>query len=225
MKKTIYMALILTGIIGMSITMTACSNPEKAENIDINQEVSQVVQENLQLKEEILQLQQKNQELDEEITKLDPNRPQKDKGTDVKETESIFAIYGANVDTYDRELLKEISLKDSQTIDDKLQIIAETIAKEKFGGLGIQLSKIESEDGKNVAIINLTENATKKDVSWHTNFFQGSTGGTVTTVSLQETFLQRDYEGEWIDGVRFLYEDEKIEFDHVESLGKVMDRK
>ncbi len=33
------------------------------------------------------------------------------------------------------------------------------------------------------------------------DILQGSTGGKITTVSLEETILQREYNGNWIDGV------------------------
>lgn len=33
-----------------------------------------------------------------------------------------------------------------------------------------------------------------------------------------ETFLQRDYKEQWIDGALFLYNGEKCEYDHVPNL-------
>jgi len=44
-----------------------------------------------------------------------------------------------------------------------------------------------------------------KGKTWATNYLQGSTGASITTVSLIETLLQTEHNGDWIDGVRFLY--------------------
>ena len=79
----------------------------------------------------------------------------------------------------------------------------------------IDLVEIKEIGNKKVAIINLKEN---DDELWITTYFQGSSGGNITSTQLIETFLQRDYWGKWIDGVEFLYENSKIDFDHVEDL-------
>lgn len=220
MKKIIYMILILTGIMATSITMTACSNPVKAQELELREELVRVNQENQALKEENQQLQQSNQELDDEIAKLKLARPETDANSETKE-EVVFNIYGANVDTYKKELLKEITLEDSLTLEEKLTMIAEELSQLQFEGIGIEVAKIEEQDGKKIATVNLTEVSDPGEANWKSGYFQGSTGGIITTVSLEETFLQRDYQGEWIDGVKFLYEGQEIQFDHVESLREI----
>ncbi|MDQ2087579.1 hypothetical protein RBH29_14195 [Herbivorax sp. ANBcel31] len=78
-----------------------------------------------------------------------------------------------------------------------------------------------------MAVINLREYDEKNTSirrSWKSHYFQGTTGGRETSVTLIETFLQRDYSGEWIDGVSFLYYDNEIEFFHVEGLSKIQYR-
>ena len=71
-------------------------------------------------------------------------------------------------------------------------------------------------NGKKVATINLADSGTNKWVPK----FQGSTGGAVTSNTLIENFLQSNNKskGEWIDGVKFLYNNETIEYDHVSDL-------
>lgn len=224
MKKIIYMISLLTGILTISIGMTACSGPIKAENLNLNEEVAKVTQENQVLKEEIRQLQQNNQELDAEIAKLDPSREQDRPIYEFAENASIFNIYGANVDTYEPELLSQVSIKNSLSLEQKLKTVSEYLSKAQFGNLGIEVSEIEEKDGKKIAIVNLTETPNENDVSWNTGYFQGSTGGTITSISLEKTFLQKGYEGEWIDGVRFLYEGQRIQFDHVGMLGDIIYR-
>lgn len=217
MKKTIYMILLLTGI----VTMTACSNPIKGENADLDEEVTQVVEENQELKEQIIELEEEKEELAEEIVKLDPDQAKEEDPVADKQEEPVMIIYGTDENTYEREVLKEVSIEDDLSLEERLEVIADNISQEQFEGLGIELSKIEEEDGKKIGVINLTEKPNDTDASWLEGYFQGSTGGIVTTVALEESFLQKEYNGEWIDGVRFLYNDEKLQFDHVESLGEI----
>ncbi len=232
MKKTIYMIFVLTGIMAMSATMTGCSNTVKADQVDLTEQVAKVNKENEVLKEEIKQLQQNNQKLDEEIAKLDPIKTEEKAETVKKEEvtqeqvtqEVILTVYSADVNTYERESVKEIKVDDSLSIEEKLKSLAEELSKTQFDNAIIELHKIENQDGKKIAIINLMENPEKTDASWQSVYFQGSTGGTITTVSLQETFLQKDYQGDWVDGVTFRYNTDPIVFDHVEPLGQVIYR-
>lgn len=57
--------------------------------------------------------------------------------------------------------------------------------------------------------------------SWRARFFQGSTGGELTSRTLRQTFLQPDTEGPWVDAVRFEYESSPMtaDWDHVTLSG------
>lgn len=225
MKKVIYMIFLLTGILGTSLAMTGCSNPAKEENVTLTEEVSRVNQANQELKEEIQQLQQNNQALDEEIAKLDPSRAEEEEEENaLAKEESIFNVYGANSNTYEREIISEVTIPSDLTLEEKLEILAKDLSKAQFGNLGIEVTKIEDEDGKKIATVNLTEDPSQEKASWETGYFQGSTGSSVTKTSLEETFLQREYEDEWIDGVKFLYNNEKSELGHAEFLGEIIYR-
>ncbi|MCB2291425.1 hypothetical protein LGK97_16990 [Clostridium sp. CS001] len=57
--------------------------------------------------------------------------------------------------------------------------------------------------------------------TWARKYFQGSTGGKVTSVTLIETMLQKEHKEQWIDGVRFLYNNGVCNFDHTSDLSKV----
>jgi len=46
----------------------------------------------------------------------------------------------------------------------------------------------------------------------------------MTTVSVEESILQREYTGKWIDGALFLYNNEKIQKEHVLKLENVIYR-
>lgn len=72
--------------------------------------------------------------------------------------------------------------------------------------------RIENRNNKKIAIIDLREknHPYPHGYSWRGIYFQGSSGGGSTTVTLIKTFLQENYKGEWIDGVEFYYEGKPI---------------
>ncbi len=92
-----------------------------------------------------------------------------------------------------------------------------------YRGLPIEVKEIMLVDGKKIAIVNLSEAQDFKESSpenykgftWCMMYFQGSCGGITTSKNLMESFLQRDFKGVWIDGVQFLYEGGRVEFEHV----------
>ena len=81
----------------------------------------------------------------------------------------------------------------------------------QFEGSPIELEKIED----NIAYINIKEEKNKNN--WKQKYFQGSTGASITTYSLVENLLQRNYKGNWIKGICFTYENRSdIQFDHLD---------
>jgi len=131
-------------------------------------------------------------------------------------------IIGCDSNTYERHTDFYVRIDGKATLAAKVQSLANQLSRLRFGGLPIEVKSIEPRDGRTVAIINLREADSTSRYSWRTGYFQGSTGGLVTSAVLIETFLQRDYAGEWFDGVQFLYEGGPIlDFDHVPALSYV----
>lgn len=131
--------------------------------------------------------------------------------------EQCFPVYIGDVDTYKPVVKDIIELKDTGTVEERIQTLADSLSETFFSGKPIELMKIEEQNGKQIALMNL-KNKEGEEHSWERSAFQGTAGGTCTQISLIETFLQREYEGEWIDGVQFLNEGEPIEEQHVEGL-------
>ena len=98
----------------------------------------------------------------------------------------------------------------------KVKLVASRLSVCQFGGKPIQVLRIERRKGKQVAVVNMPQQGPLSG-GWHQSF-QGSTGGAVAETRLVQTMLQRDYDGPWIDGVQFLYDNEPAELSHV-SLG------
>ncbi|MGL5086583.1 MAG: hypothetical protein ACRC68_12835, partial [Clostridium sp.] len=175
-------------------------------------------------------------EVNKEVVKEPQVNIELPKETQVEE--EYFNIYTANIDSYK----KEVKIKKSIPIivgenqrEYKLKNIVYSLSKNCFSMVPIEFVKIENINGKDIAIINLKElkenegivdydKLKVKDKTWKWGFMQGSTGGQVTTVSLEETILQRDYKGTWIDGVKFLYNNEKIEQQHAPRLSDIIYR-
>ncbi|MFR3499382.1 MAG: hypothetical protein ACLTT7_10250, partial [Paraclostridium bifermentans] len=102
-----------------------------------------------------------------------------------------------------------------------VNIIIKEVSKLQFKNDPIELIKIEN----NIAYINIKED--KENKLWSNKFFQGSTGASVTTYTIVESLLQRDYKGKWIDGIYITYEGKtNVEFDHidVDFFGSVIKR-
>ncbi|MCA1757772.1 MAG: hypothetical protein LC649_09980 [Bacteroidales bacterium] len=108
-----------------------------------------------------------------------------------------------------------------------LNHIASELSSGYFNDLKIEILHQDGENGEDGMIkINLAEmdsytgpGSVKAYNSWY-DFFQGSAGGTNTTITLRESFLQRTYKGEWIEAVQFMYMGEPFpESDHVHLSG------
>lgn len=105
------------------------------------------------------------------------------------------------------------------TVREQIQSLADQLSHRMFGDAPIDLMSIEERNGRSVATINLRDTEPIGRRSWRGLYFQGSSGGQGTSTTLIGTFLQRDYNGEWIDGVQFLYEGNPLDnFDHVPGL-------
>ncbi len=169
---------------------------------DIHSKISELQTENTeliyQLKSEIAQLRQK-EELEKGLR------------------ERLLSIYGYDSHE-DREKIDFfLSISESQSLFEKLRIVADNLSRFRFGNNPINVLRIEDRNYGKIAIVDLREPGEPKAHSWSRGYFQGSSGGRATTTILVKTFLQDDYAGKWIDGVEFYYEGEPIsdEWDHI----------
>lgn len=132
---------------------------------------------------------------------------------------TILPIYNANINTLEREISYYIYLPTQSTLEEKINVLAEKLSKYSFKNLPIEVIGIETIDTKRVAVINLQDHAPELNTySWINNYFQGTSGGSMTSRRLVETFLQREYKGQWVDGVKILYNNTTQESDHIEGL-------
>jgi hypothetical protein len=158
-----------------------------------------------------------------------------------------FKIYGADAMAEHIVVASHVDIPEDGTFKQRLQLLADALSHDAFRDLPIRILRIEDRSGDRIAVIDLQEIETNRRVfavqeslwaegkggeidarktysqghTWRLHFFQGSTGGYFTTMTLIMSFLQDDYEGEWIDAVEFYYEGRPIsdEWDHIDLDG------
>lgn len=136
----------------------------------------------------------------------------------------ILPIYHLDINTYDIRVQYYTMVQAEADIEEKVQHLAEKLSMYSFDGLPIELLGIETDDSdQQIAVINLIDPEdrirTHTGKTWAGLYFQGSSGGNATVTKLLETFLQEEYAGEWVEGVKFLYNgDETNQFEHIGEL-------
>lgn len=146
----------------------------------------------------------------------------------------ILPLYTADDYTHEIKTNYYITVSKNATLLEKLDTIAIKLSEYSFNGLPIDVISIDNIDEKKVAVVRLgeaEENIGVTDLSqfrgqtWKMHYFQGSSGGFITSTILVESFLQRYLEEEWIDGVLFKYDGQNVGTDHVSSIFEINYRK
>ncbi len=199
MKKTLILALCVV----LSFSLISCKS--KNNNNNDNKNVTQ--------KENNLNEDKKEEDEDE-------NKKDEDENT-INSSDDTLSLYKIDENSLDPNKDSDLQINSSDSLENKLQNLANEVSKDYFNGLPIEVKSIDTIDGKEIATINLVDG---QDGSSWIEHFQGSTGGQITTNTLIENFLQIGYKGQWIDGVTFLYNDSPIEYDHVYKLSQTQYR-
>jgi hypothetical protein len=216
--------LIKTGclIVIISLIITGCSTSLKNENSILSQEITALKEKNSNLENKIADLNNKIKEQEIEFDKI--------KKTYFNKNDNMYPIYTADIDTYERKIDVYFYITKETVLKQKLQILSKVLSEAYFDNLPIKVLRIEEIDKKKIAIVNLSESAENQGITdykalkgktWKIHYMQGSTGGTVTSTRLIETLLQRDYAGQWIDGVKFLYENSVCDYEHAPNLKEI----
>lgn len=208
-----------------SITKKENAQQEKIDELqskvmNIEDEFKNHKDKNNRLNQELVDLQdslKRNKELVEEQVKIINNKD----NWRFKQNNLIFPIYTVNWFDGNLEILFYTSLPKDFSLEEQLNSIGNKLSQYCFEGLEIDLVEIKEIENKKVAVVNLKESGKDDGKRWTTSYFQGSSGGSATSTQLIETFLQRDYWGKWINGVEFLYENNKIDFEHTLNLNDI----
>lgn len=233
-KKIISLCVVMFTVVMLT---SGCSNSLKDENVRLTKEISVMKDKNSKLENSVEELTEEAKNSNTKLKDLEASNAFINEQIS-KHKNSVYPIYTADVNSYAKEIHYGTYISDELSIKNKLDALAKALSQVHFNKLPIEVSEITETDGKKIAVISLSESEENQKISdvskfkgdsWATRYFQGSTGGKMTSVSLIETFLQSDYKGQWIDGVKFLYNNKNNKniagFDHVESLKNVSYRK
>ena len=211
--RSIRLRKILVGIVVSCVAFGTIGCAEKNTTTENN---SNIVSEDLNNQES-----NDNKEDNVEITDNENNQES------IKTIEMM--LYSKDVNTDEQVIIGEVEVNEELSLEEKIEKLSEGLSEKAFDNLPIEFVKINNIEGKKVALFNLDElgnNAPDitfdkyEGINWINNYFAGSAGGSVTEYTLITTLLQRNYTGEWIDGIEFTYKNSKIEFDHVPELGE-----
>ena len=215
--KNITLGIIITASV---ISIYGCTENKKSNNQNIIEDTNQNINEDDSNKNIIT-------EEDKEIN------IEKTENKDSNKEYEIFSIYTIDVNTDEKVILKNIELEKKLSVEEKLVELSNEVSNDLFNSLPLELIEIKDIEEKSIAVFNFEEvgqNAEKATLfqdyegdSWF-QCFQGSAGGRVTEYTLIETLLQRNYEGEWIDGINFTYKGGSVEFEHMPKLSEIVYR-
>ncbi len=120
-----------------------------------------------------------------------------------------FIMYGSDDNAESVIRYYYVANDESMSLEEKLRLITTYVSAYSFGELPIEFKGIEVVNGKNIAVINLSDPEDKPG-AWSIGYFMGSSMGIITRDILVESFLQRETDLiEWIDGVHFEFENER----------------
>lgn len=206
--------LILSIALMLSLTMVSCGTNKNVSTDQNKTESNSSVQD--ETKKDSTSSQ------NTEVKDTEKNTDNKKTETETKNNTVKFSIYNVDENSLEPNEIKTISINENDSLKDKVTQLAKNVSETNFNGLPMEVKSIETIDGKKVATINLVDSGNN---SW-VQRFQGSTGGQVTANTLIENFLQSNNKSktEWIDGVKFLYNNETIEYDHVADLSNIQYR-
>ena len=219
--------LILSIVVMLSLTMVSCGN--KTKEIVINQDTassSSASQENNNTdstsSEDTTKDENKTTENQSNGNQSNGNQTSSNGSSKNADDTVKVSIYTIDENSLEPNEVESISVNENESLNDKLTQLAKSLSENNFNGLPIEVKSIDTVNGKKIATINLVDSGTN---TW-VQKFQGSTGGQVTANTLIENFLQSNNKSntDWIDGVKFLYNNEPIEYDHVSDLSEVQYR-
>lgn len=180
---------------------------EKAEEEAKKEEELKLAEEKVKEEKAKKEAEEKKKKEAEEKAKKEQEAKKNDQNKDTNIKEKTFTLYSVDVSNDKTITIGNVKTK-SDDIKENLSAIASTLSKKNFKSFTIEVKEIKKVSGKSIAYINLKDSGNKK---WSEKYFQGSSGGYITSTSLTESFLQRKYKGKWVDGVVFTYNNKKVE--------------
>lgn len=205
---------ILLLAMACSVSLVGCTTQEQSEQnvLDTNQ-----VQE--QQKEESQKEDIQKEEVQTENVQNNQEQQKQEEDNNKSESNTTLNLYTVDVDDYSKVIPfenKTFTLQTNKDLEYNLQELCNTLKKEYFkdDNAGIEVVAI---DENKIATINLTNEET-----W-LKYFQGSAGAIITQETIVETLLQKEYQGDWIKGLKIQVDRQNgQEYDHVSFIEPFM---
>ncbi|MDY6900906.1 MAG: hypothetical protein SWZ49_22915 [Cyanobacteriota bacterium] len=150
----------------------------------------------------------------------------------IPEGSKNLTVYGMDEQVTKVQTDLQVSFDDKLNQTQQLEKLSTLISRYKFCNLPIEVKSVEN----GIAMVNLDEHSWVKQrttppsipgcsgKSWRYGYFQGSAGGYATSATLARNFVQPNYKGDWIKGVRFSYAGKPIQdgdWDHINLDGVI----
>lgn len=203
--------ILAVGLIVVALTGCSTGAPSTEQIDGLNEKLVRLEAENQKLEESIEALEAQLTSLREENNQLVEEL--------VTMTKDTLTIYTRDADTWALEQADSLIIDKGVSVSEKLEGLINKLSESQFEGLPLELQEIAAINGDQIAVINLKDG----NMAWTEQYFQGSLGAELTQATLQETLLQRDYQGKWVDGIKLLYNGESFVSDHM-ILGEIIYR-
>lgn len=209
----------------MSVSLlAACGNKGADDSAALKETITTLEERIADLEADNAAMVEENETLKQEIAILKGGVPETPSETPVEEEEEELPVFGAEEDGTMVQV-SSVVVKTDEPLINKMDMIGKELGEQVFGGLTMKAVEIKTVDGKEILYMDLMEGSGAVGAkSWVYDYFQGSTGGLKTETALIETFLQREYGGRWIDGIRFTLDGETVDYDHVPNLSDTIMR-
>ncbi|WP_238883314.1 hypothetical protein [Clostridium sp. YIM B02551] len=130
-------------------------------------------------------------------------------------------IQDANINQEDKKDETNTTVKKEASLDDKVKAVTKEVMDKWFNGKSYEVST-KKENNKVIAVINLKETKSVQDSSSWYQQFQGDQQALINAKRIVNNILQKDYSGEWVQGVKVLYNGEECQFEHAPQLTKTI---
>lgn len=144
----------------------------------------------------------------------------KEEAMSTEPKDEVLKIQDTDIENNKVGDIVEKSIEANESLDTKVKTVTKEIMSQWFNGMPYEVS-LKKESGKSIAIINLIDTKGPQDeMSWYQKF-QGSEDGITNARRIVNNLLQKDYKGEWISGVKILYNGSDCEFEHAPQLSQI----
>lgn len=131
----------------------------------------------------------------------------------------LLPVFAQDSTAWHVEVAFYVAVPKTASVLSKLEQIADRLSRFLFQYTGIGVIRIDTLDGRAIAHISLACDSMGRP--WAGKYFEGSSRGHTTMLTLWKSFVQDDYHGEWIDGVKFYLGEMPVTdtWDHVHLAG------